>query len=63
MAHLKITTQNDEIDLDMSMTPEEFVESFITLMIESNDFKRLVLASAQAYKITEARIENEETNI
>lgn len=57
MAHLKITVENDQIDLEMRMTPEEFVESFITLMLESDDFKRLILASVEAFEKSESRIE------
>ncbi|MDO9634241.1 MAG: hypothetical protein Q7J05_04250 [Paludibacter sp.] len=57
MAHLIITLDGDDsIDMDLKMTPEQFIEAFITLMQESDDFKRLVLASVDAFKMHNEQI-------
>ena len=45
MAHLVINFDGEDIDLDIEMTLEQFVESFITLMQENDVFKRFVLAA------------------
>lgn len=58
MAHLVINFDEEDIDLDMEMTPEQFVESFITLMQENDVFKRLVLAAVEAYRMYELQTNN-----
>lgn len=58
MAHLVINFDGEDIDLDIEMTPEQFVESFITLMQENDVFKRLVLASVEAYRMYDEKTNN-----
>lgn len=58
MAHLVINFDGEDIDLDIEMTLEQFVESFITLMQENDVFKRLGLAAVEAYRMYELKTNN-----